>query len=177
MTAPAGEQQQNAGAGGNGGGQGSGNERTFTQAELNSKLAQERRETEARFEGYDDFKSKAEQFDQLTESTKSELQKANEVAAEMKSKYEASQADNSKLSTKLLRQQIAAEKELPAAMWKRVQGSTKEEIEADVEDLLKSAGSAGGSGSSGSFRSGASVPDGKTDKERAAAALRGVRDR
>ena len=174
MTAPAGEQQQTNEGNGDGGGSG---ERTFTQAELNNLLAKERRDTEARFEGFDDFKSKATQFDQLNESTKSDIQRANETAADMAAKFDASQADVRKLNIQLERQQIAAEKNLPAAMWKRVQGDTKEEIAADVDDLLKSYGPTRGGGSSGPLRSGASASDGKNAKERAAAALRGVQER
>lgn len=39
--------------------------RTFTQQELNSFLAQERREAAARYADYDDLKARAEQFDAL----------------------------------------------------------------------------------------------------------------
>lgn len=41
------------------------NGRTFTQAQLNSYLAQERRRVEARYADYDDMKARVDQFDAL----------------------------------------------------------------------------------------------------------------
>lgn len=181
MTAPAGEQQQqNADAGkGDGGDSGKGGgDRTFTQAELNSLLAKERRDTEARFAGHDDFKTKAEQLDQLTAASKSELQQANDVAADLKSKYDASQADVTKLQSQLLRQQISAKEKLDPDLWDRVRGDTAEDIEADVKKLVEKFGtSSSGPKSFNHLRSGSAAPDGSTAKSRAAAALRGVREK
>ena len=48
--------------------------RTFTQEEVNSMLANERRSTEAKFKGYEDCKAKAEEYDKQQEASKSELE-------------------------------------------------------------------------------------------------------
>lgn len=174
MTAPAGEQQQQDQGSVNAAAQND-EQKTFTQSQLNAIVAQTRREAESRFQGYDDYKTKAGQLDQLTASAKSDLQRANDEAADFKAKHEAAQDTVTSLQTQLLRQEIAAEKGLPAKLWKRVGGSTKEEIEADVAELLESSGPAPKPKPQvGALKSGASAPDGMSKKERAAAALRGM---
>lgn len=165
-----GGQSQDNPSGGQGG--------TITQEQLNKLLASQKREIEGKFAGFDDFKSKAEQFDQLTEASKSELQQANDTAADMKAKWESSQADNTKLKSQLLRQQISATQKLDPDLWDRVRGDTAEDIEADVKKLVEKFGTSSAGGSSfKNLRSGASAPDGSTPKSRAAAALRGVREK
>lgn len=176
MTAPAGEQQQeNAGQGNDGGSGGGGAQGGITQEQMNKILATQKREIEAKFDGHDDYKSKAEQLDQLTESSRSELERATTSAAEFKSKFEGSESDKANLQTQLLRQKISATNHLDPDLWDRVTGGTAEEIEADVKKLVSKFGTAGGgSRSSKPLQSGASAPDGSTPKQRAAAALRGM---
>lgn len=170
----AGGQQENAGGQQQGSGGDGGESKTFTQSQLNAIVAQNRREVESKFAGYDDLKTKAEQFDALTESAKSELERATAQATDFKSKFEASESKAAGLQTQLLRQEIAADKGLPAKLWKRVGGTTKEEIEADVAELLESSGPSKRKPDLGSLKSGAGAPDGMNKKERAAAALRGM---
>jgi chromosome segregation ATPase len=173
-------QQQQDDKGGNsggqqGGGDGGGGEKTFSQAQLNAILAQNRREVESKFEGYDDLKSKAEQFDALTESAKSELERATGQANEFKSKWEAEQGTRSQLEKQLLRQQVSAKQHLDPDLWDRVRGDTKEEIEADVKALVEKFGTTGGNQRPPrGLGSGAGAPDVATKKERAAAAVRGM---
>lgn len=181
MAAEAGEQQQeNQGAGaGNGGsdsGQG-GSQRTYNDDQVNAIVAKARREIEGKYAGFEDLKSKAEQYDALTESAKSELERANNSAADFRSKYEAEQGTNEKLKTQLLRQQISAKNHLDADLWDRVKGKTAEEIEADVKKLVEKFGTSGGGRPPRGLHSGASSSDGSTAKQRAAAALRGARER
>lgn len=181
MAAEAGEQQQeNQGAGaGNGGsdsGQG-GSQRTYNDDQVNAIVAKARREIESKFEGFDELKQKASQYDQLTESAKSELERATTSASEFKSKWEAEQGKTSKLETQLLRQQISAKNQLDADLWDRVKGTTAEEIESDVKKLVEKFGTTGGGRPSRGLHSGASASEGSTEKQRAAAALRGVRGR
>ncbi|MCG7592392.1 hypothetical protein [Mycobacterium sp. PSTR-4-N] len=179
MTQPTGDQQQNNGPDQGGsrsaapGGAGSNADATFTQDRVNALLAEERRNTEKRFEGHDDFKAKAEQFDALTASQKTELQTANDAASDFKSKWETSEKDNGKLRTQLDRQKIAATKGLDPDLWDRVRGTTSEEIEADVQKLVDKFGTQGPR-DNGPLRSGASTPDGQSKKERAASALRSL---
>lgn len=180
MTAPAGEQQQeNQAERGNAGGQdkgGSGGEgdRTFTQSQLNAIVAQARRETEAKFEGHDELKNKAAQLDQLTQSTKSEVQRATEAAAEVAKERDGFKTTNVELQKQLLRQKISATEKLDPDLWDRVKGDTDEEISADVRALVAKFGTTGGGRPPKGLQSGASAPDVATKKERAAAALRGM---
>jgi len=87
----AGNQTAQEGAGGeNPSAEGS---RTFTQDEVNSLLAKERRSAESRYAGYEDFKAKAEEFEKLQEANKTELEKANERLAKANTELEALKAE------------------------------------------------------------------------------------
>lgn len=149
-------------------------ENLITQTQLNKLLASQKREIESRFDGFDDIKSKAEQFDQLTETAKSDIQRFQEQLQATSTERDTVKSENSSLKTQLLRQKISAGKGLDSDLWDRVAGTTEEEITADVEKLVAKfqptsrvqLGSRSGSG--------ASAPDGRTEKQRAAAALRGL---
>lgn len=145
----------------------------FTQAQLNSFLANQKREIESRYEGFDELKAKAADFDSLTESVKSEVQRATEAAQSAAGERDSLKSENEKLAAQLLRQKISATQGLDPELWDRVQGATAEEIEADVKKLVEKF--AVTPKRSGAFRSGASASDGASGKQRAAAALRGMR--
>lgn len=176
MTAPAGEQQQekeNRPERGNAEAQ-NGSGGAITQEQMNKLLAAQKRDIESKFEGYDELKAKAGQLDQLTDSAKTELERANSSAADFKSKWESEQGASAKLKTQLLRQQIGATEKLDPDLWDRVTGDTADEIEADVKKLVAKFGTTGGGRPSKGLQSGASAPDGSTPKQRAANALRGL---
>jgi hypothetical protein len=141
--------------------------RTFTQNELNSILAKSKREIEGKFEGFDDLKSKAEQFDALTKT-------AEESRDEAMRRAEAAETELAWANVVNLRNQLAAGKGLDAKLWSRVQGETKEEIEADISDLM---GSMPRRTPGINFQSGASGGKQLSEKERAVEALRGLRQR
>jgi hypothetical protein len=147
-------------------------EKTFTQAQLNAFIAQTRRETEAKFEGFDEIKAKATQLDQLTESTKSEVQRANESAAEFKARAETEAKEKAEAKLENLRYKLSAKKGLDPELWDRVTGTTEEEITADVEKLAAKFSTQPERRPIGALRSGASAPSNSDPKERAAAALR-----
>lgn len=103
--------------------------RTFTQAELDkivqSRLAKER----AQFGDLNELRRKARAYDELAEASKSELQKAIERA-------EKAEAERDQLEAVSLRQAVAVEKGLDLKLAARLQGSTREELEADADELL-----------------------------------------
>lgn len=101
--------------------------KTFTQEDVNAMLAKQKRE---QFGDYGDLKTKAKAFDDLTEQAKTEQQRATEAltAAEKR----ASDAEST-----ALRFQVAAEKGLTPAQAKRLVGSSREEMEADADELLE----------------------------------------
>lgn len=61
---------------------------------------------------------------------KSAQEKADQRASEAEKKATA-------LETKLLRLEVAADKKVPSSLAARLQGETKEELEADADELLK----------------------------------------
>lgn len=104
-----------------------------TQEELNSivekRLARER----AKFADYDEVKAKADEFDKTQEASKTEIQKATERAE----KAEKALAD-AELSS--LRSKVALSKGLTPTQAKRLVGTTREELEADADELLSDLG-------------------------------------
>ena len=101
--------------------------RTFTQEDVNRLLAGERRTQEQRFA---DAIAKAKQFDELADKEKSELQKAVEAREQMEQELATERASR-------LRLEVAQAKGLPAEMAARLQGGTKEELEADADTLVR----------------------------------------
>ena len=81
--------------------------KTFTQEDVNRIVA----ERVKRYANYEELKQKAEQFDQIEESNKTELQKAVEKANGLQSELDAL-----KNATKLrdLRDEVSKEKGVPA---------------------------------------------------------------
>jgi len=133
---------------------------------VGARLERER----AKFADYDDLKAKASKYDEVDEANKTELQKAVERAEAAEKKLTPAEA-------KATRLEVALEKGLTATQAKRLVGSTKEELEADADELLADIGTAPKtkadpkklhSGSSGSSEQ-------LTGKEKAAAALRQLR--
>lgn len=97
--------------------------RTFTQDEVNSLLAKERRETEAKFAGFDDFKAKAARLDEIEEASKSDLEKAQASAEKWKARAEKLEAD-AKRAEEIAR--AAEEHGVDAAMLARMEGDVGE---------------------------------------------------
>jgi len=101
-----------------------------SQDELNriieSRLARER----AKYADFDSLKEKAEKYDELKAKDKSEIEKATEraTAAESKLASETLRAD---------RAEIALEKGLTLTQAKRLVGTTRAELEADADQLVK----------------------------------------
>lgn len=135
---------------------------------VGARLERER----AKFADYDDLKAKASKYDEADEANKTELQKALERA-------DAAEKKLTPAEIKATRLEVALEKRLTATQAKRLVGSTKEELEADADELLADLGAPKKddrkadpknlrSGSSGSSEQ-------MTGKEKAAAALRQMR--
>lgn len=147
--------------------------RLYNDDQVNAFVAKARREVESKYEGFDDIKDKATQFDALTESTKSEVQRATETAAAERAAKEAAASESAAAKLENRRYKISAKKGLDPDLWDRVTGSTDEEITADVEALVTKFGST--AKPAVSLRSGASASNAANPKERAASALRAMR--
>lgn len=145
----------------------------ITHDQMNKLLARQKTELEQKFRGsdYEAIVEKATQFDELTASTRT----AQEALAEYMQKAEEAENELAWRDTLLLRQEMAAKKQLDAKLWSRIQGETPAEIEADIDDLLSSF--AVRQTKPSGLKSGASSDGNLTKKERAAQALRGARER
>ena len=101
-------------------------EKTFTQEDVNRIVA----ERVKRYANYEELKQKAEQFDQLEEANKSELQKAVDKANGLQSELDALKNEN---NLRDLRDEVSKEKGVPASL---LTGTTKEECEAQAEEII-----------------------------------------
>ena len=66
-----------------GGGASAGTDRTFSQAEVDRIVQERLARQKAQYAGFDELKTKAEQFDQLREQQMTDLEKANKRAADL----------------------------------------------------------------------------------------------
>lgn len=135
---------------------------TFTQEQVNSLLAEQKRKHGEKFADYDDLKAKADQFDKLEEQSKTELQKAIE-RAEAAEKRAAQFEAKEQVATWAA--DIVKGSSIPASV---LRGSTREELEAHFNDLKALAPTPKRT----------PVPSGKPDDKpgsRAAEALRSMR--
>lgn len=62
--------------------------RTFTQEEVNSFLAKDRKQMAEKYADYEALKEKAARLDQIEEDAKSELQKATERAEKLQAEFD-----------------------------------------------------------------------------------------
>lgn len=124
-----------------GGGGGSGTPKTFTQADVDrivgERLERQKATLTKDYADYGDLKAKAEQFDQLQAANQTDLERATSEAADWKARFEAAESARAEAELTALRHSVAVAKGLPAALAKRLTGSTREEIEADADDLLE----------------------------------------
>lgn len=125
--------------------------KTFTQAQLDDiiekRLARER-------EKYADYDQLKEQVAELTgdkaksdaaakaeeDAKKSETEKVAGDLAELRKQLEEAETARQKSEAESLRLRVAAAKGLTETQANRLQGSTKEELEADADELIESFG-------------------------------------
>lgn len=148
-------------------------EKTFTQAQLNKLLAGQKREIESKFAGFDDIRSKAEQFDALTETSKTEVQRATEAAAQAAKERDEAKAELAERDTAIAQRDIAAKNNLDPNLWEFIKGATTEEITESVKKLLSHSSPKRPTG----LRSGASNEGIQSKQERAVEALRSLNQR
>lgn len=104
------------------------------------------REAEAKIKELEPLAAKAREAE---EANKTELEKANGKAAQLDDQVKTLTGEN-------LRLRVALEKKIPAELIDRLKGNSKEELEADAEELLKLVG--GGNGTATDFGGGARTP-------------------
>lgn len=117
----------------NDGGNNSGFTPPATQDELNRIISERVARERAKTADYADLKAKAAKFDEIDAQSKSEVEKATEKAAAIERERDQAQA-------RLNRLEVALEKGLSPSQAKRLVGDTREELEADADELLKDLG-------------------------------------
>lgn len=111
-----------------------GSERTFTQEDLNRLIGEARIKERSKFEGFEELKAKADQYDALAERDKTETQKAIERAE--KAEREASALKAAKARAEAI-SEAAKASGVDADLLSRMVGDTVEEIAANAA-VLKS---------------------------------------
>jgi len=108
--------------------------KTFTQDELNSILAKEKRKEEAK---YAEYRRKAAEYDKLQEASKTELQKLQDKYAAAEKRAAALEAER---DLEKWRAKYGREAGIPEADWDRLRGTTEDEIAEDAKEWAKSRG-------------------------------------
>lgn len=103
--------------------------KTFTQDEVNRIVDERLKRERAKFSDYDELKRKAAEAD----TSKSELQKLTETVNQLKD-------DLTEERHKSLRTDVAQAKGLSAAQARRLTGKSREELEADADDMIATFG-------------------------------------
>ena len=113
-------------------------DRTFTQSELDAIVTDRLKRERAKFQDYETFKQKAEQFDKLEEANKTELQKATEKATALEAELSTLKKNE---EIRLLRDKVAKENGIPAEL---LSGNTEEECTNQAKALIAFKGSNSG---------------------------------
>lgn len=93
---------------------------------------------EKKYEGFEDFKAKANQFDQLEAEKGSDIEKLTRRADKAEKERDALQEKVTKAERAELVRDIADELGLPKKLIGRVRGDSEDDIRADIADLLDS---------------------------------------
>jgi hypothetical protein len=140
-----------------------------SQEDLDKLIGARINKVKSQFADYDDIKTKAAEFDKAQEASKTELEKAAERAAQ-------AERERDELRLAHARAEVALAKGLTPTQAKRLVGTTKDELEADADELLADLGSTKAKADPKSLKSGSSGSSEQlTGKEKAAAALRQMR--
>ena len=103
--------------------------RTFTQEEVNKLLAKERREAEAKYQGFDKYKKAYDEAEQRRQAEKSELEKAREAQAAAEAELGEMRAAQQR------REWIAAASKATGVPAEALHGDTEEAVNACAESL------------------------------------------
>lgn len=120
---------ENAPQGADEGGNNSGWTPPASQEELNRIIAERISREKAKYADYNDLKSKASKYDELDAASKSELERANERAAQAERERDAIQSETLRLS-------VIARHQIPADYHEFIVGGSEEDLEAKAQKVL-----------------------------------------
>jgi hypothetical protein len=107
--------------------------KTFTQEQVNDLLARQKGDVQRRFADYDDLKQRAEKLAEIEAEKQTDLERLTSERDGLKETLTPLQTEN-------LRLRVALDKKVPPPLIDRLKGGTKEEMEADADELLKFVG-------------------------------------
>lgn len=100
-----------------------------SQDEFDRRLAKRLGQERAKYSGFDDLKAKAARYDELEDAKKTNEQRLSDQLTTAQKRVAELEFDQ-------MRRDVAADKGLPAKFARRLTGTTREELEADADDLL-----------------------------------------
>ncbi len=112
-------------------GSGEGGVKTFTQEEVNAMIGKRVNEVTAKYADYDSLKEKAGKYDDIQNSGKTELQKANERADELQKKLDGITREN---TVRAAREKVSKEMSIPEEL---LTGEDEETCKKQAEAILK----------------------------------------
>lgn len=111
--------------------------KTFTQAEVDAIIGDRLQRERSKYADYSQLKEKADLYDQYTEASKSELQKANEKAAALQKELDGLKKAE---AVRNIREKISKETGVPSTL---LTGDTEESCKAQAEAIKAYAKPAG----------------------------------
>lgn len=108
-------------------------EKTFTQKELDSIVAERLKRERSKYEGFDEIKAKAAKFDELEEASKTELQKATERAEKLQSELDSIKKMQ---SLKEMREKVAQEAGVPLNSMSLITGETEDICKEQAKTIM-----------------------------------------
>ena len=111
--------------------------KTFTQAEVDLIVKERLGRERAKYEGFEEYKEKAAQLDAIEEANKTELQKAQDKAAELEKKLSDLENTN---NLRAMREKVASEKGIPIDL---LTEETEEACNTQADGILKFASAQG----------------------------------
>lgn len=108
-----------------------------SQAELDRIISERLSRERAKFADYDEIKSKASQFDELTAAQKTELEKATEKVTAAEAARQAAEKAAEERATELLKYKVAATKGISGDELKLLAGTTEQDLNEAADVILK----------------------------------------
>lgn len=105
-------------------------EKKFTQDEVNAIVGERLKREREKYADYDELKDKAEKYDQSVESSKTEMQKANEAIENLKNQLGGYMKAE---EIRKVREKISSETKVPYSL---LTGETEEDCKKQAEAIL-----------------------------------------
>jgi hypothetical protein len=113
-----------------------GDDKTFTQAELDRIIADRLKRAEKNYADYDELKAKAAKLDEQEAANKSEVERLTEQVAALSKERDAALSKADKLEVAISKALDEDRASRISTAVKRLTGTTREELEADADELL-----------------------------------------